>query len=488
MNLSFINPPFKGRFSRTSRSPAVAKGGTLYYPLWLSYAAGVAIQTGHNVQLCDAPAENLSCDDILSRLDDFNPGLVVVDTSTPSISNDVKIAAEIKKGFPSAFIVLVGTHPSALPEECLSMDRRIDAVAIAEFDYTIRDLADCLEQGRPIDAVNGLVFRKNGKFFKTADRHKITDLDDFPFVSSVYKNHLNIENYFFAAANYPMMMIMTGRGCPHKCFFCVYPQVFHGRFYRVRSPENVVAEFEYIVHHFPEVKEVGIEDDCFTANPKRVKKICELLIERKIKIPWYCNVRGDVDYSLLQIMKNAGCRLVTVGFESGCQEILDRMNKGETIDRYLRFARDAKKAGILVHGCIMTGNPGDTKETLAESYNFAKKINCDSMQFYPLYVYPGTEAYEWAEANGYIRAESFSDWLTEDGLHNCVIDIPGFSSEDMVHQCDVYLKKYHLRPKYLFMKSIQAIRNPSEGYRSIKSARSLLAKSLDRHDAKGCSV
>jgi len=180
-------------------------------------------------------------------------------------------------------------------------------------------------------------------------------------------------------------------------------------------------------------------------------------------------------------MKKAGCRLATVGFESGCQEILNNMNKGESIERYLQFTKDAKNAGILIHGCIMTGNPGDTKETLAKSYKFAKKINCDSMQFYPLYVYPGTEAYEWAQKSGYLRANDFSDWLTEDGLHNCVIDTPGFSSQDMVRQCDDYLKRYHLRPKYLFMKSMQAIRNPSEGYRSLKSARALLSKMLNGH-------
>ena len=108
----------------------------------------------------------------------------------------------------------------------------------------------------------------------------------------------------------------------------------------------------------------------------KFKKICDLLIKRDIHIPWYCNVRGDLDYSLLKSMKKAGCRLVTVGFESGCQEVLNNINKGEKVERYYQFAKDAHKAGILVHGCIMAGNPGDSKGTLAKSYAFAKKINC----------------------------------------------------------------------------------------------------------------
>ena len=168
--------------------------------------------------------------------------------------------------------------------------------------------------------------------------------------------------------------------------------------------------------------------------------------------------------------------MVTVGFESGVQEILDNMSKGEKLESYYKFAKDAKKAGILVHGCIMVGNPGDTSQTLAKSYEFAKKINCDSMQFYPVYVYPGTEAYNWADRNGYLKTKDFSDWLTKDGLHNCVLDTPQLSAEEMVYLCNYYLKKYHLRPAYLLMKLSQAITSPSEGYRSLISAKIFFSK------------
>jgi len=476
MKILFLNPSFIGKFSRTSRSPAVTKGGTLYYPIWLAYAAGVAEKAGHQIRFYDAPAEGFDLADLFERLNGFKPDLTVVDTSTPSIYEDAKTAGEIKEHFPGTFTVLVGTHPSALPEDTLRIDKRVDAVAVAEYDYTIRDLAQTLENGDSLKEVDGLAYRYNGGITKNKDREKIKNLDEVPFISSIYKNWLDIRNYFFAAANYPMVMIMTGRGCPYKCFFCVYPEVFHGRFYRVRSPENVVDEFEYILKSFPEVKEIGIEDDCFTANPRRVKKICEQLIERNIKIQWYCNVRGDLDYDLLKLMKKAGCRLVTVGFESGCQHILDNMHKGEKVEKYYQFAKDAKRAGILVHGCIMTGNPGDNRQTMEESYEFAKKVNCDSMQFYPLYVYPGTEAYQWAKENGYLATHDFSEWLTIDGLHNCVLETPELDSHEMVNLCDYYLKKYHLRPNYLFMKLTQAIKNPSEGFRSIKSAKTLFTK------------
>ncbi|MBF8273742.1 MAG: Fe-S oxidoreductase [Magnetococcales bacterium] len=476
MNILFFNPPYMGRFSRTSRSPAVTKGGTFYYPIWLAYALGLAQKNGHDVRLYDAAASVSPLEDMYVFLGEWQPELVVVDTSTPSIANDAAMAARCKTRFPNAFVLLVGTHPSALPEDCLELSPALDGVAIGEYDATVVELATALANQTPLDQVAGLVLRQAGTFIKTKERQKIEDLDAFPFVSEIYANHLNIRHYFFAAANYPMVQIITGRGCPHRCFFCVYPQVFHSHRYRVRSAENVVDEFEFIQNHLPMVREVGIEDDCFTASPSHVRHICTGLIARGIKLPWYCNVRGDCKLDLLQLMKKAGCRLVTVGFESGDQKILDAMGKGIKLEHYQQFVANVKKAGIMVHGCMMVGNPGDTRETLDSSYRFAVEANFDSMQFYPLYVYPGTEAYDWAASNGYLKTTDFSQWLTADGLHNCVLDTPTLSAHDMVTLCDHYLKKYHLRPRYILMKLWQGMRHPSEGYRTMLSAKTFFRR------------
>ena len=454
----------------------MTKGGTFYYPIWLSYAAGVAEQAGHGVLLLDGPGEGMDMGQVLERVKDFQPSLAVVDTSTPSIYADVERAVELKKVLPQLFVLLVGTHPSALPGETLELHPGLDGVAVGEYDYTVLELASCLHEGGDLGQVEGLVWRHQKEIHHNPARPHISNLDELPFVSQVYKQHLQVKNYFFAAASYPMVMIMSGRGCPYNCFFCVYPQVMHGRRYRCRSAENVVDELAWIQANLPEVEEVGFEDDCFTANRQRVQRICQLILARGIKLKWYCNVRGNLDYDTLALMKKAGCRLVTVGFESGCQQVLDGMHKGEKVENYLAFGRAAKRAGMLVHGCIMVGNPGDNEETLRQSYEFAKQIHCDSMQFYPLYVYPGTEAYSWAKDNGYLQTEDFSQWLTEDGLHNCVIDLPQLSAERMVSLCDHYLQKYHLRPSYLGHKAVQALKDPREGLRSLKSARVLLTK------------
>ncbi|NIN69996.1 MAG: B12-binding domain-containing radical SAM protein, partial [Anaerolineae bacterium] len=205
MNVLMLNPPFKGRFSRTSRSPAVTLGGTIYYPFWLAYATGVLEQSGFGVQLIDAPAQGLSSGEVVERVKDSPPHLIVVDTSTPSIYSDVKMAEQLKESFPSSFVVLVGTHPSALPEETLKLSQKVDAVAVGEYDYTLRDLALALDNGEDLRAVDGLVFRKGNEIIHNQPRALIENVDELPFVSQVYKRHLNVRDYYFAAANYPMV-------------------------------------------------------------------------------------------------------------------------------------------------------------------------------------------------------------------------------------------------------------------------------------------
>jgi len=470
-----LNPPFLPRFSRSQRSPAVTKGGTLYYPFWLAYATGVLEEKDYEVRLVDAPAEGRDLKGTLEYARDFKPNLVVLDTSTPSIYNDVKVGGLIKEALPESFMVLVGTHPSALPEETLKLSNKIDAVARGEYDYTILGLAESLEDNSSLDSVDGLSFREGQDIIHNRDRGLIENVDKLPFLSRVYQRHLDVKNYYFAAADYPVIQIITARGCPHRCFFCVYPQIFHSRKFRPRSAENVVEEFLYIRDNFPEVKEIGFEDDTFTVSRKRTREICRLLIENKNKLKWYANVRSDLDFETMSLMKEARCRLLVVGFESASQKVLDGMHKGLKLEQSIEFMKYAKKLRILVHGCIMVGNPGETRETMEESFSFAKKVGCDSMQFYPLIVYPGTEAYEWAKAHGYLLTEDFSQWLTSTFAHNCVISFPHLTREEMVDFCEKAYNRYHFNFRYLVGKLLQTLVSPSEGRRTIRSALKYLA-------------
>jgi anaerobic magnesium-protoporphyrin IX monomethyl ester cyclase len=474
MRIALINPPFKtefGKFSRASRSPAITKSGTLYYPIWLAYACGLLEKNGHEVLLLDSCADGLDLEDTTARVEAFHPELVVVDTSTPSIAEDVHCAVRLKETSTSPFVCLVGTHPSALPEEVMALDGRIDGIALREYDETLLCLANCMRDKGNIASVASLCYRKNGEVVHTGSRPFLQDLDAFPFVSQIYKKHLRIENYFFAAGEYPMVMIMTGRGCPSHCFFCVYPQTFHGHKYRLRSAGNVVDEFEYIARELPQVKSVGIEDDTFTADRTRVKEICQLLIERGIhkKLHWWANTRVSLDLETMTLMKAAGCRLIIPGFESGDQTILNNIKKGIKLDQSREYVANAEKAGLLVHGCFMVGNKGETRATMEKTLEFACATSPDTAQFFPLIPYPGTEAFEWAKENGHLTTLNYSKWLTEEGLHECVINLPGLSSAELVSFCNDARRKYYLRPRYLLRKLFQIILSAEERKRTMKS-------------------
>jgi len=474
MRIALVNPPFKpehGRFSRSSRSPAITKSGTLYYPIWLAYACGYLEKHGHEVLLLDSCADQLDLEATAARVEAFGPKLVVVDTSTPSIFDDVRSAIRLRETRTQPFTCLVGTHPSALPDEVMAIDERIDCIARREYDQTLLELAECLAASGDLENVKGICFRRHGEVLSTAERPFIQELDEFPFVTQVYKQHLKPENYFFSAGEYPMVMIMTGRGCPSRCFFCVYPQTFHGHQYRLRSAENVVEEFEYVAREFPQVKSIGIEDDTFSANLRRVQEICALLIERGLhrKLHWWANTRVTVDFETMTLMKEAGCRLIIPGFESGDQQILKNIKKGITVTQSQRFMANASRAGLLVHGCFMVGNMGETRATMNETLRFAISANPDTAQFFPLIPYPGTEAFAWARENGYLATSDYSKWLTPDGQHQCVLNLPDLPAKDLVAFCDYARKRFYLRVSYLLRKAAQCILSPAERKRTVKS-------------------
>ncbi len=474
MKILLLNPPFLKKFSRPQRSPAVTKSGALYFPMWLSYAAGVLEKEGFDVDLIDAPADGYDLDYCIERAKGFSPNLIVLDTSTPSIYNDVEVAGKLKDEFPEAFVILVGTHVSALPDETLKMDKRIDAVAQYEYEWTLLDLVRTLDKRGDLKNVPGIIFRDNDRVIHNPARQYIEDLDGLPFVSAVYKKFLKIENYFNPNALYPMVTITTSRGCPFKCTFCVYPQVLMGRGSRLRSVENVVHEMEYIVEHFPKAKAIFFEDDTLTVNKKRCKELSELIIQRGIRISWTANARVGLDLETMRLMKKAGCRSLCVGFESGSQKILDNMKKNIRLEEMGTFMADAKKAGILIHGCFMAGLPGETKETLNQTLEIAKKLNPDTVQFYPVMVYPGTDAYTWYEEKGLIRTKDFSKWLTPEGLHNTVISTETLSSEELVRFCDEARRRFYLRPSYILNKFTQMVTNPREIRRIFKAARTFI--------------
>jgi radical SAM superfamily enzyme YgiQ (UPF0313 family) len=480
MNVSLVNPPFFPKFSRQQRSPAVIKSGTLYYPYWLCFAAGVLKQASFSPLLVDAVADELDLPSAVAAVMQRRPPLVVVETSTPSILSDLDFCNQVKKANPETVIVLVGTHATVLFRQILEKSQGIDAIALGEYEYTVCDLAKQIDSGKSWDSIPGIACLKNRKIHITSKRPLIEDLDELPFVSEIYHEHLNLRSYYFSLARHPMVMLVSGRGCPNRCFFCLYPQTMHGRKYRYRSAENVAEELIYIKKEMPEVKEIVFEDDTFTADEDRVARICQLIIRKEIKYNWFANIRVDTRFDTLKAMRRAGLRRCAVGFESGSQHLLDTMGKGTTLEQAVTFKANCDRLGILVHGCFMVGFPGETGQSMEKTYEFARKLNCDSAQFYPLFLYPGTEAFEWADQKGYLTSKEYKTWLTEAGYHNCVYDLPGLSSDQILEFCEQAYKRYYLSKKYLLMKLKQSVTDFHEAGRNIASGFNFLRYLISR--------
>ena len=471
MKIVYLNGPYRRKhYSRSSRSPAVTKSGTLYYPIWLAYAAGWAEKhSDFDIYLIDAVARKWGHSELTGYLAGIAPDLVILETSTPSISEDLATAGAIKSQLPSCRVVMVGPHATALPDELLRTDCRIDAVVRGEFDQTCLELAQALAAGESWENVDGVSIIRDGDIIHTPERELLDDLDAMPFASDIYARHLDPADYFFAAAQYPMVMTITSRGCPHRCQWCLYPQVIHRGKYRMRSAVSVAAEFAHIAERLPRVREVGIEDDLFTGNKKRLREICRLLIEKDNRLNFWCDTRVDLDYETMCLMKAAGCRLLIAGFESADQAILDRIGKGTKVSQAHEFVKNAKRANLLVHGCFVLGNPLETPESMSRTLEFAKRLNPDTAQFFPMIAYPGTSMYRWAKENGCLRTEDYDRWLTFDGLHDSVIDLPGLPGEQVRRFCDYARKKFYLRRGYMFGKMAQSLRDSREARRNVKA-------------------
>ena len=424
-----------------SRYQAKREVKSFWYPTWLAQPAAMVPDS----RVLDAPAEEIGVDESLKIAMAYD--LVIMHTSTPSFPTDAKFAELLKQRRPEIMVGMVGAKVAVDPASALNATKAIDFVAREEFDYTCKEVAE----GRPFADITGLSYRlPDGKPKHNAPRATIEDMDALPFVSPVYKRDLKIPNYYIGYLKHPYVSFYTGRGCRSKCTFCLWPQTVGGHRYRVRSAENVIAEVKWIKENMPEVREIMFDDDTFTdtSNLPRVQAIAKGMGE--LGMTWSCNAKANVPYETLKIMKDNGLRLLLVGYESGDDGILHNIKKGLRTDIARRFTEDCRNLGIVIHGTFILGLPGETRETIQKTIQFAKEINPHTIQVSLAAPYPGTTLYKQAVDNGWLKENDAINLVNDKGVQLAAISYPHLSKEEIFHAMEEFYKRFYFRPSKIW--------------------------------------
>ncbi|EHH68796.1 putative methyltransferase [Gluconobacter morbifer G707] len=473
MRTLFLQPPSFDGFDggAGSRYQAKREIKSFWYPTWLAQPA--ALVPGS--RLIDAPPAKMGMDPILE--DVKNRDLVVMHTSTPSFASDVRVAQMLKDANPKLLIGMVGAKVAVQPDESMKQGSPIDFVARNEFDFTIKEIAE----GKPLAEVDGITWRnEKGEIIANKDRAMIEDMDSLPFVTEVYKRDLNINDYFIGYLKHPYISIYTGRGCKSRCTFCLWPQTVGGHRYRTRSPEHVAAEVRLAKQYFPEVQEFMFDDDTFTDDLPRAEAIAREM--GKLGVTWSCNAKANVPYETLKVMKENGLRLLLVGYESGNQQILHNIKKGMRVEVAKEFTRNCHKLGIKIHGTFIVGLPGETKETIQETIEFAKEINPHTLQVSLAAPYPGTALHKQATENGWLN-EAEAELIDENGVQIAPLHYPHLSHTEIFESVEEFYRKFYFRSSKITSILNEMIRSPQMMKRRLREGVEFFQFLKDRHAA-----
>jgi hopanoid biosynthesis associated radical SAM protein HpnJ len=469
----FLHPPSFDGFDggAGARYQMTREVRSFWYPTWLAQPAALVADS----KLIDAPPQRLTFADLVPELKDRD--LVVMHTSTPSFKSDVKTAQMIKEVNTRVRIGMIGAAVAVEPEKSLSAAPAIDFVARNEFDFTIKEVAD----GRPWGDIKGLSWRNpNSVIVHNENREVLQNMDALPWVTPVYKRDLKVENYFSGYLRHPYISFYTGRGCKSRCTFCLWPQTVGGHRYRVRSVEDVVAETSWAQRAFPQVKEFFFDDDTLTDNLPRVEALAVQL--GKLGVTWSCNAKANVPRKTLAVMKDNGLRLLLVGYESGNQQILFNIKKGMRVEFARRFTRDCHELGIVIHGTFILGLPGETRETIQETLDFAKEINPHTIQVSLAAPYPGTFLYRQAKENGWLYNED-RDLLTPQGTQIAALNYPHLSHSEIFESVEQFYRKFYFRPSKIASIVAEMIASPEMMKRRLREGLEFFQFLRSRRDA-----
>ncbi len=463
MKVLFIYPPAHN-IIRTNLPTVVEEEKGYYPPLGLMYvAANLERETDFEIEVLDTQVKGLDYEAIREYLNKSRPDVVGIQTMTFTYIDAIMTARLVKDVLPKSHVCLGGPHVNIYPEESLSIDA-VDSLVLGEGEYTFTRLVKRLHAGESVADLEGVASKENGKVVINPCRGFIEDLDALAHPARHLTDYQDY--YSLLAQRQPVTTMMTSRGCPYRCIFCDRPHL--GSRFRSRGAHSVVSEMEECLKLG--IHEFFLYDDTFTINRKRVMEITNEVIEKKLDVAWDIRARlNTVDEEVLSNLKKAGCKRIHYGVEAGTPEILKVLRKGITLEQAERVFRMTHKMGFTTLGYFMIGAPGETREQMMATINFAKKLKTDFVHFSVLTPFPATELYALGLEKGVLKSDywrafaknptaDFTPALWEENL----------DAEELMNLLKLAYKSFYVRPFYI-VRELLKIKSFGELTRKVKA-------------------
>ncbi len=490
VDILLVNPPGpdKGIWIRSQhRVGRRSREGMIWHQVSLVQIA--ALFPDLSVEVIDAIPSRMSWSEFGRLLEEKRPRYYVTHVTAPTLRNDM-YGAFLARSL-GATTIAFGTHVTPIPSETMRNFPCLDYVLRGEPELTLRELVDLLDgsrdwsavlepafkerltklfsdsdpdwpghnheeqaHSRDLGGIKGLVWRNGDEIILNADRPFIRHLDDLPLPRHEL---LPLERYRAPLVRSPYAFVVTSRGCPAGCRFCI-KHVSYGNSVRFRSPENIVQEMELLSSQG--AKSVHMYADLFTVSREQVVGLCELILERGLDLEWTCNSRVDfVDADMLQLMSRAGCRWISWGIESGNAEILQRVRKSISSDQVRKALAWSRKAGIRNFGYFIVGLPGETEATIQETIQFSKSLPLDLALFHIAAPHPGSPFFFEVLEEGWFRQGT--QWEQVDMDRSTVLDYPNLSAEDLEKWARRAFRSWAMRPGPIWTYLRMLLKNPS---------------------------
>jgi anaerobic magnesium-protoporphyrin IX monomethyl ester cyclase len=375
-HIALVNPPY----------PPEA-GQSVFLPLGIGYLAAVLEKEGYGVDVVDCQTKKFTKEALENKFRSLNPDIIGITSATVTYLPALDVLKSAKAAVPKALTIMGGPHVTVLDQEAVTESSDLDVVVRGEGEQTLLELARLLSDGnlKDLSQVQGITYKKNSQIIQTPDRPFMADIDSLPHPAH---HHFDVNLYKLFGVNY--MPIITSRGCPSACTFCLARKMC-GHSFRGRNPAKVVDELEWLRDEF-NAGAFAFYDDTFTFDLKRAHAICDEMQKRKVDLPWDCRTRVDrVSKELLAKLRATNCQLIHFGVESGSPEMLKLMRKGTTPELNAQAIKWAKEAGISVAVSLVIGYPTETPEMLQQTIDFLYKTKPDYVYMCEAVPYPGTE-------------------------------------------------------------------------------------------------